>query len=168
MHNDACEFSPCHEGMKSEDINCLMCFCPAFVSTDCPGVTAGLGKYLDNGVKDCSGCNLPHRAENYKLFSEWNHRDYVDPTTRHLVEDHYYEAGPNLYGLVESNPYTPALWIDCNVFMSRVGNGDINKGFREWVAEIHGANPGKYKITEDIIERAIKFFRLYRFKNPVE
>jgi Zn-finger protein len=67
MHNTHCEYSPCHEGLAPKDINCLFCYCPFyFVSNplhhgSCPGTPV----FLPNGIKDCSSCTYPHKAENY-------------------------------------------------------------------------------------------------------
>jgi len=61
-HKD-CEYFPCHSGVAPEDFNCLFCYCPLYAL----GETCG-GDFvmLENGVKDCSGCTLPHRKENYE------------------------------------------------------------------------------------------------------
>ena len=59
-HRD-CEFFPCHEVKDPENFNCLFCYCPLYaMGRDC----GGNFKYLENGVKDCSGCLLPHRRKN--------------------------------------------------------------------------------------------------------
>ncbi|MCD8048938.1 MAG: cysteine-rich small domain-containing protein [Clostridia bacterium] len=57
-----CEFFPCHRGADEENFNCIFCYCPLYALGDkCGGNFA----YLENGVKDCSGCLYPHRRENY-------------------------------------------------------------------------------------------------------
>lgn len=56
--NDICEFAPCHNDV---DINCLFCFCPLYKYEDCGGTYT----ILDNGVKDCSNCILPHKEGGY-------------------------------------------------------------------------------------------------------
>ena len=58
--NTACEYYPCH---CLDEINCLFCFCPLY-GLDCPGDYI----ILENGVKDCSGCVLPHKKENYEMI----------------------------------------------------------------------------------------------------
>jgi len=63
FENKACKYFPCHKGL--EDFNCLFCYCPFYLTENCPGHPA----YLDiDGkiIKDCSGCTFPHRAENYE------------------------------------------------------------------------------------------------------
>ena len=69
-----CEYYPCH---NSQNLNCLFCFCPLYSLSDCGG------KYiiLDNELKDCSLCDIPHcdigydyiigrlKQENRKLVS---------------------------------------------------------------------------------------------------
>lgn len=58
----ACEFFPCHKTAKPEDFNCLFCYCPLY----CLGPNCGGNfKYSQGGVKDCSGCLLPHQRQNY-------------------------------------------------------------------------------------------------------
>ncbi len=53
-----CEWYPCH---KCTDINCLFCFCPLYSFKNCGGnfIT------LENGLKDCSNCILPHKSYDY-------------------------------------------------------------------------------------------------------
>ena len=58
--NKDCEYFPCHEGMDI-DFNCLFCFFPLYKDPDCGGVFIR----LKSGIKDCSCCTFPHKAENY-------------------------------------------------------------------------------------------------------
>jgi len=51
FNNIDCEYYPCHKNIDKKDINCLFCFCPSFPCSD--------------SIKDCSGCVLPHKSENY-------------------------------------------------------------------------------------------------------
>ena len=60
--NRQCEFFPCHEGMDCDEFSCLFCYCPLYALGDKCG---GCFTYLDNGIKDCSRCLVPHRRENY-------------------------------------------------------------------------------------------------------
>ena len=60
--NPKCEFFPCHEGADEERFNCLFCYCPLYCLG---GRCGGAFRYLENGVKDCSGCLYPHLPENY-------------------------------------------------------------------------------------------------------
>jgi Zn-finger protein len=46
----------CHHIRGS--MNCMLCYCPYYF-TECEGNY----KILDNGIKDCSGCNIPHRKQ---------------------------------------------------------------------------------------------------------
>ena len=57
-----CEFFPCHPTEKPDEFNCLFCYCPLFALKDKCG---GNFKYTEDGIKDCSGCRLPHKRENY-------------------------------------------------------------------------------------------------------
>lgn len=56
--NNQCEYFPCHniEKSKEKDFNCLFCYCPLYLIEDC----GGNYKYLDNGIKNCSNCIIPH------------------------------------------------------------------------------------------------------------
>lgn len=58
-----CEFFPCHETKEPERFNCLFCYCPLYaLGAEC----GGNFKYLENGVKSCEDCLLPHRPESYE------------------------------------------------------------------------------------------------------
>ena len=61
-----CEFFPCHQGADPERFNCLFCFCPLYLVPDCGGEFTR----LSGGAKDCSGCLIPHRRENYGRILE--------------------------------------------------------------------------------------------------
>ena len=65
--NRKCEFFPCHKGIKDGDFNCLFCYCPLYALGDKCG---GNFTYLENGIKDCSNCLVPHRKENYEKIME--------------------------------------------------------------------------------------------------
>ena len=62
----ACEFFPCHKTANPEDFNCLFCYCPLYTLGSRCG---GSFKYLENGVKDCSGCLLPHGRGSYSYVT---------------------------------------------------------------------------------------------------
>ena len=62
-----CEFFPCHEKAKEEDFNCLFCYCPLYALGDRCG---GNFKYTENGVKDCTGCMIPHSKGGYDYVME--------------------------------------------------------------------------------------------------
>lgn len=55
-HKD-CEYYPCHD---FEPINCKFCFCPLF-QFDCGGEFT----ILENGIKDCSRCHIPHTKDGH-------------------------------------------------------------------------------------------------------
>lgn len=67
FQNGACEYFPCHQGVKEEAFNCLFCFCPLYALGDQCG---GSFVYTENGIKDCSHCTKPHRKENYERIME--------------------------------------------------------------------------------------------------
>ena len=67
FQNSKCEFFPCHKGINDADFSCLFCYCPLYALGDRCG---GSFIYLENGIKDCSGCVRPHRRENYEVILE--------------------------------------------------------------------------------------------------
>lgn len=65
--NRECEFFPCHDGLNKETFNCMFCYCPLYaLGAKC----GGNFEYLENGVKDCTNCRLPHIPENYDRIME--------------------------------------------------------------------------------------------------
>ena len=73
FNNKQCEFFPCHKGIPQEKFNCLFCYCPLYNMKNCGGNYT----ILDNGIKDCSNCLLPHFPESYdniikKLYNKLN------------------------------------------------------------------------------------------------
>lgn len=65
FRNDKCEYFPCHKTNNPENFNCLFCYCPLYALKDKCG---GNFKYLENGIKDCSNCTLPHNVNNYEYI----------------------------------------------------------------------------------------------------
>ena len=66
FQNTQCEYFPCHKTEHPEDFNCLFCYCPLYaLGRKC----GGNFKYNEKGVKDCSGCLVPHRRGNYDLIN---------------------------------------------------------------------------------------------------
>lgn len=60
--NRECEWFPCHENADKDNFSCLFCYCPLYaLGDDCGGNFT----YTEKGYKDCSGCLVPHRSENY-------------------------------------------------------------------------------------------------------
>ncbi len=64
FNNKDCEYFPCHKVANNDEFNCLFCYCPLYLKTEC----VGNPKYLDNGIKDCSSCLVPHQPQNYELI----------------------------------------------------------------------------------------------------
>jgi len=62
FENRQCKYYPCH---NMENINCLFCFCVLYF-LECNGNF----KILDNGIKDCSECLIPHKEDNYDYIVE--------------------------------------------------------------------------------------------------
>ena len=62
FRNYECEYFPCHKVSKSDDFNCLFCYCPLYTLQNCGGNFI----ISENGTKDCSNCLIPHNPKNYK------------------------------------------------------------------------------------------------------
>lgn len=62
--NKDCEFFPCHSTNSPETFNCLFCYCPLYLLKDDCG---GNFNYMDNGIKDCSACTIPHSPGGYEF-----------------------------------------------------------------------------------------------------
>ncbi len=62
VQNRECEYFPCHKVADPSRFNCLFCFCPLYALGENCG---GNFTYLENGIKDCSACLVPHCEENY-------------------------------------------------------------------------------------------------------
>ena len=63
FQNKACEYFPCHNTAHPENFSCMFCYCPLYALGDKCG---GNFIYTEKGIKDCSGCLIPHRRENYE------------------------------------------------------------------------------------------------------
>lgn len=70
FNHKSCEFFPCHETKNPDEFNCLFCYCPLYaLGKNC----GGNYKYSENGIKDCSGCIVPHKKDNYGyIMSKFN------------------------------------------------------------------------------------------------
>ncbi|MGI6180570.1 MAG: cysteine-rich small domain-containing protein [Agathobaculum sp.] len=67
FQNTQCEYFPCHATERIDEFNCLFCYCPLYtMGKNC----GGNWTILENGVKDCSACIMPHRRANYGLITE--------------------------------------------------------------------------------------------------
>ena len=64
FQNKQCEYFPCHKNVNVEDFNCLFCYCPLYMLKNHCG-----GNFKNNhGVKDCSGCTIPHNKNSYETI----------------------------------------------------------------------------------------------------
>ena len=60
--NKSREYYSCHLVPKGVEFNCLFCCCPLYMlGRKCGGNFT----YMDNGIKDCGRCLVPHKKENY-------------------------------------------------------------------------------------------------------
>ncbi|MCF8012694.1 MAG: cysteine-rich small domain-containing protein [Clostridiales bacterium] len=62
--NHSCQFFPCHDDFSEEEFSCLFCYCPLYHMNNCGGDYT----ILNNNIKDCSECKLPHKEENYEYI----------------------------------------------------------------------------------------------------
>lgn len=62
FRNCECEHFPCHKVTDTQDFNCLFCYCPLYRLDNCGGNFT----FNEQGLKDCSNCLLPHKAQNYE------------------------------------------------------------------------------------------------------
>ncbi len=67
FQNEKCEYFPCHKCENTENFNCLFCYCPLYALGDKCG---GNFTYTEGGIKDCSGCFVPHKRGNYEYIME--------------------------------------------------------------------------------------------------
>lgn len=61
-----CEFFPCHKGLEDQAFNCLFCYCPLYMLGD----QCGGNFTTEFGIKDCSGCTIPHSKGGYDFIME--------------------------------------------------------------------------------------------------
>ena len=67
FQNRECEYFPCHATKDPDSFNCLFCYCPLYaLGRNCGGNFC----YTESGIKDCSGCMVPHKKENYGRITE--------------------------------------------------------------------------------------------------
>lgn len=81
-----CEYYPCHKTENPEEFSCLFCYCPLYaMGKQCGGNFS----YLENGVKDCTDCLVPHRRENYDYMMEQMrkfHKELAEKVLEEAVE----------------------------------------------------------------------------------
>lgn len=64
--NFKCEYFPCHNVNNTKNFNCLFCYCPLYSHSECGGNYC----ITENGIKDCSNCTLPHKAESFQYIMD--------------------------------------------------------------------------------------------------
>ena len=62
--NKGCKFFPCHIIKDENKFSCLFCYGPLYTLDNCSGNYT----LLENGVKNCIKCTLPHEEKNYKYI----------------------------------------------------------------------------------------------------
>ena len=67
FQNRACKYFPCHKNANEENFNCLFCYCPLYMlGRECGGNFV----YLENGVKSCENCTIPHGDKGYAYVND--------------------------------------------------------------------------------------------------
>ncbi|MCW3488568.1 cysteine-rich small domain-containing protein [Dethiobacter alkaliphilus] len=67
INHKKCESFPCHATDDPDNFNCLFCYCPLYALGDACG---GCFQYTEGGIKDCTGCTIPHDKDNYGYITE--------------------------------------------------------------------------------------------------
>lgn len=76
--NKECECYPCHPIGEDGEFNCLFCYCPLYaLGKQC----GGNFRFNEKGIKDCSGCMVPHAKGGYEHVME-RVREVVRMTVR--------------------------------------------------------------------------------------
>ena len=74
FRNTDCKYFPCHDVIDPEEFNCMFCFCPLYcLEEECGGDF----RYNAKGIKDCSKCLLPHRADSYTYIIKYSSRKNI-------------------------------------------------------------------------------------------
>jgi Zn-finger protein len=82
------------------DLNCLFCYCPLYDDFECGGNFI----ILDNGLKDCSACLVPHSEEFIREYLIGN-----KPEKKHKI---YNPVTKKWYDIRErSSKYMRRRWI---------------------------------------------------------
>jgi Zn-finger protein len=66
FQNKSCKYFPCHSNISEKDFNCMFCYCPLYNKKEC----GGNYRILENGIKDCSGCVIPHGRNSWDIIQE--------------------------------------------------------------------------------------------------
>lgn len=66
FQNRDCQFFPCHRVKDADSFNCLFCYCPLYALGEKCG---GNCSYTREGIKDCSGCLIPHSKGGYDYIN---------------------------------------------------------------------------------------------------
>ena len=64
--NTDCQYFPCHPNADPDQFNCLFCYCPLYALGENCG---GNFRYTIGGLKDCSGCLVPHSKGGYEYVT---------------------------------------------------------------------------------------------------
>lgn len=62
FQNKNCQYFPCHPVKDCGNFSCLFCYCPLYALGEKCG---GNFTYTEKGLKDCSGCLIPHSPAGY-------------------------------------------------------------------------------------------------------
>lgn len=90
--NKKCEYFPCHAIADESKFNCLFCYCPLYMLGEECG---GNFKYI-HGVKDCSGCIIPHMKDTGYDFIQQKMLTVIDVVQNNYLEKHKDEEKINI------------------------------------------------------------------------
>lgn len=60
-----CKYFPCHKVEKTEEFNCMFCYCPLYFLEECGG-----NYNISSGIKDCTDCIIPHKYAGYDYINK--------------------------------------------------------------------------------------------------
>ena len=124
FRNQDCPYFPCHKTLKSEDFNCMFCYCPLYTLGEACG---GNFKYTSQGIKDCSQCILPHTKDGYSYIlshfsalsdlakqQDTNHKNEL--LFQRKCEKLFYPKGENEFSVLLSGILLGCRNIACYIF----------------------------------------------------
>ncbi|MBU1002286.1 MAG: cysteine-rich small domain-containing protein [Proteobacteria bacterium] len=89
IRNADCQYFPCHKVADDSFFNCLFCFCPLYWLENCGGNPG-----YREGIKDCTGCTLPHKPGGYEHVIERLKQEIGQRRAKHHQEGAKGDASP--------------------------------------------------------------------------
>ncbi|MCH5184962.1 MAG: metal-binding protein [Oscillospiraceae bacterium] len=77
FRNNECKYFPCHKTENDEEFNCMFCYCPLYpAGEECGGNYI----YLENGIKSCENCFIPHDKNGYEYIQA-----HMEKITKNII-----------------------------------------------------------------------------------